>query len=141
MFFIIVWKDAFIHEESLLHLYRADSEHSKEVVKRYDWTYTTDYRGTLLGEHMQIKVFCALTLKLAECGVSLTQRAREQVTPTTERIDMERLKAREQIKFFEDVLLFEDELHDHGVSMINVKIVSFIGFLYKFTALMVGFVR
>ncbi|XP_067253346.1 TIP41-like protein [Chanodichthys erythropterus] len=78
---------------------RADSEHSKDVVKRYDWTYTTDYRGTLLGEHMQIKV-----------------------TPTTERIDMERLKAREQIKFFEDVLLFEDELHDHGVSMINVKI-------------------
>lgn len=78
---------------------RADSEHSKDVVKRYDWTYTTDYRGTLLGEHMQIKV-----------------------TPTTDRIDMERLKAREQIKFFEDVLLFEDELHDHGVSMISVKI-------------------
>lgn len=26
--------------------------------------------------------------------------------------------------FFEDVLLFEDELHDHGVSMISVKIVS-----------------
>ncbi|XP_077098048.1 TIP41-like protein isoform X1 [Siphateles boraxobius] len=78
---------------------RADSEHSKDVVKRYDWTYTTDYRGTLLGEHMQIKV-----------------------TPTADRIDMEKLKAREQIKFFEDVLLFEDELHDHGVSMISVKI-------------------
>ena len=29
---------------------RADSEHSKEVVKPYDWTYTTDYRGTLLGD-------------------------------------------------------------------------------------------
>ncbi|XDV54932.1 hypothetical protein PO909_023118 [Leuciscus waleckii] len=78
---------------------RADSEHSKDVVKRYDWTYTTDYRGTLLGEHMQIKV-----------------------TPTADRIDMEKLKAREQIQFFEDVLLFEDELHDHGVSMISVKI-------------------
>ncbi|XP_041935314.1 TIP41-like protein [Alosa pseudoharengus] len=76
---------------------RADSEHSKEVVKRYDWTYTTDYRGTLLGEDMRI-------------------------TPTTERIDLERLKAREQIVFFEDVLLFEDELHDHGVSMISAKI-------------------
>ncbi|XP_026872817.1 TIP41-like protein [Electrophorus electricus] len=78
---------------------RADSEHSKEVVKRYDWTYTTDYRGTLLGEDLQIKV-----------------------SPTTERIDLEKLKAREQIMFFEDVLLFEDELHDHGVSMISVKI-------------------
>jgi hypothetical protein len=35
---------------------RADSEHSKEVVKRYDWTYTTDYRGTLLGEDLQMTV-------------------------------------------------------------------------------------
>ncbi|KAG9351548.1 hypothetical protein JZ751_022799 [Albula glossodonta] len=78
---------------------RADSEHSKEVVKHYDWTYTTDYRGTLLGEDLKIEVM-----------------------PTTERIDMEKLKAREQIMFFEDVLLFEDELHDHGVSMISVKI-------------------
>ncbi|XP_040908120.1 TIP41-like protein isoform X2 [Toxotes jaculatrix] len=78
---------------------RADSEHSKEVVRPYDWTYTTDYRGTLIGEGMQIKV-----------------------NGTTERIDMEKLKAREQIMFFDDVLLFEDELHDHGVSMISVKI-------------------
>lgn len=30
--------------------------------------------------------------------------------------------------FFEDVLLFEDELHDHGVSMISVKIVSGVYF-------------
>ncbi|XP_008331714.1 TIP41-like protein [Cynoglossus semilaevis] len=78
---------------------RAESEHSKEVVKPYDWTYTTDYRGTLIGEETQMKV-----------------------SETTERIDMEKLKAREQIMFFDEVLLFEDELHDHGVSMISVKI-------------------
>uniref|UniRef100_H3D9R6 TIP41-like protein n=2 Tax=Tetraodon nigroviridis TaxID=99883 RepID=H3D9R6_TETNG len=78
---------------------RMDSEHSKEVLKPYDWTYTTDYRGTLIGEDPQI-----------------------QVTKTTERIDLERLKAREQIMFFDEVLLFEDELHDHGVSMLSVKI-------------------
>lgn len=47
------------------------------------------------------------------------------MTKTTERIDLERLKAREQIMFFDEVLLFEDELHDHGVSMLSVKIVSF----------------
>lgn len=46
------------------------------------------------------------------------------MTNTEERIDIEKLKAREHIMFFEEVLLFEDELHDHGVSMINVKIVS-----------------
>lgn len=33
-----------------------DSEHSKEVLKPYDWTYTTDYRGSLIGEDMQIQV-------------------------------------------------------------------------------------
>ena len=47
-----------------------------------------------------------------------------KVTETSERIDLEKLKAREQIMFFDEVLLFEDELHDHGVSMISVKIVS-----------------
>lgn len=26
--------------------------------------------------------------------------------------------------FFEEVLLFEDELHDHGVSSLSVKVVS-----------------
>ncbi|XP_034044688.1 TIP41-like protein [Thalassophryne amazonica] len=76
---------------------RADSEHSKEVVRPYDWTYTTDYRGTLIGDRIA-------------------------VVETAERIDLEKLKAREQIIFFEEVLLFEDELHDHGVSTISVKI-------------------
>lgn len=47
-----------------------------------------------------------------------------QVSATTEHIDTEKLKAREQIMFFEEVLLFEDELHDHGVSSLSVKIVS-----------------
>ncbi|XP_061660119.1 TIP41-like protein [Syngnathoides biaculeatus] len=75
------------------------SEHCQEVVKPYDWTFTTDYKGTLIGEELQIKV-----------------------SETTERINLEKLRAREQIVFFDEVLLFEDELHDHGVSMISVKI-------------------
>lgn len=47
-----------------------------------------------------------------------------KVSKTVERIDMEKLKVREHIMFFDEVLLFEDELHDHGVSMLSVKIVS-----------------
>uniref|UniRef100_A0A8C6B3P2 TIP41-like protein n=1 Tax=Monodon monoceros TaxID=40151 RepID=A0A8C6B3P2_MONMO len=58
-----------------------------------------NYKGTLLGESLKLKV-----------------------VPTTDHIDIEKLKAREQIKFFEEVLLFEDELHDHGVSSLSVKI-------------------
>nr|XP_036874745.1 TIP41-like protein [Manis javanica] len=76
-----------------------ESEHPKEVIKPHDWTYTTDYKGTLLGESLKLKV-----------------------VPTTDHIDTEKLKAREPIKFFEEVLLFEDELHDHGVSSLSVKI-------------------
>lgn len=59
--------------------------------------YTTDYKETLLGEALKLKV-----------------------VPTTYHIDTEKSKARE-IKFFEEVLS-EDELHDHGVSSLSVKI-------------------
>lgn len=63
------------------------------------------------------------------CFIS-TRRFFDKVTKTSERIDIEKLKAREQIMFFDDVLLFEDELHDHGVSMISVKIVSSVHFFF-----------
>lgn len=78
---------------------RSESEVPREAARPYDWTFTTDYRGTLTGEERKMKVM-----------------------KTTDQIDLERLKTREQILFFDDVLLFEDELHDHGVSMISVKI-------------------
>lgn len=44
-----------------LRAYFQKGEHSKEVIKPYDWTYTTDYKGTLLGESLKLKVnliFC-----------------------------------------------------------------------------------
>lgn len=47
-----------------------------------------------------------------------------KVEPTDERIDLEKLKVREKIHFYEDILLFDDELSDNGSSIMNVKIVS-----------------
>ena len=47
-----------------------------------------------------------------------------QVAETTDRIDMEKLKKRDPIHFYDDVLLFEDELSDHGTSILSVKVVS-----------------
>ena len=47
-----------------------------------------------------------------------------QVTQTTERINLEKLKQRERITFYDDIMLFEDELSDNGCSVLNVKIVS-----------------
>ncbi|TRY94816.1 hypothetical protein DNTS_029840 [Danionella cerebrum] len=66
---------------------RPEAELSSEQVKHYDWTYTTDYRGTLLGETNQIT----------------------------------------------EVLLFEDELHDHGVSTISAKIAGKSHMLREFS--------
>ena len=47
-----------------------------------------------------------------------------QVTSTEERIDVEKLKQHDKIHFYADIMLFEDELHDCGCSILNVKIVS-----------------
>ena len=47
-----------------------------------------------------------------------------QVNEASERIDLERLKVREKIHFFGDIMLYEDELADNGRSVLSVKIVS-----------------
>ena len=47
---------------------------------------------------------------------------------TEERIDYEKLKDQERIAFYDEVILFEDELADNGAAVFSVKIVS-IGLL------------
>lgn len=42
---------------------------------------------------------------------------------TKERIDLEQLKVKEKIFFYEDVILYEDELADNGIAKLNVKMV------------------
>lgn len=64
----------------------------------YDWTYTpTDYRGSLFGD---IKV-----------------------SDTEQKIDYEKLKVREKILFFDEVILYEDELDDNGCAVLTTKVV------------------
>lgn len=46
-----------------------------------------------------------------------------QVEPTKERIDLEQLKVKEKIYFYEDIILYEDELADNGIAKLNVKMV------------------
>jgi len=42
--------------------------------------------------------------------------------PTDERIDLEQLKVKEKIFFYEDLILYEDELADNGIAKLNVKL-------------------
>lgn len=76
---------------------RPDAEKPKRT---FDWTFSTDYRGTLTNNII--------------------------VEPTDESINLDILKRKEQILFYHDLTLFEDELHDHGISKLSVKIVSIL---------------
>ncbi|KAI5304775.1 hypothetical protein KEM56_005948 [Ascosphaera pollenicola] len=73
------------------------SEDIKEYVKPFDWSYTTDYKGTVLS----------------------TERP---FTPTDEQIPIELLKRPDPILLFDEIVIYEDELADNGISMLSVKI-------------------
>jgi type 2A phosphatase activator TIP41 len=70
----------------------------KEVVKPYDWSYSTTYTGTLAPTNP--KTF----------------------SPTEMQIPLELLKRRDPILFFDEVVLYESELDDNGISMFSVKL-------------------
>lgn len=71
---------------------------TQEKLKPFDWTFSTDYQGTLNEKFI--------------------------VEPTDLKIDRFKLMVKEQILFYNDLTLFEDELHDNGTSECSVKIVS-----------------
>lgn len=97
----------------IIHVILNCSDQVKELDIPYDWTYTTEYRGTLS--------------KLASSnGVFNRTDQQVRIEATKERIDMDKLKEREPILWFDDVNLYEDELHDHGISIMNVKVVRWL---------------
>lgn len=74
-------------------------EHLGQKIKPFDWTFSSDYKGTIKGP--------------------------VKILPTDERIDIEKLKVKEKILFYQDLMLYEDELHDNGISSCTIKIVIF----------------
>ena len=76
---------------------REDSHDIKEVVKPFDWSYSTDFKGTL----------SPTSPPFSACS-----------TP----IPIELLKRPDPILFFDDVMLYEDELADNGIAMLSCKI-------------------
>jgi type 2A phosphatase activator TIP41 len=73
-------------------------DNTKEKLKPFDWTFTSDYQGTPNDKFI--------------------------IEPTDMKIDKFKLMVKEQILFYHDLTLFEDELHDNGTSVCSVKIVS-----------------
>ncbi|CAG8479144.1 4358_t:CDS:2 [Acaulospora morrowiae] len=87
------------YSEEWSHRRAKNNEHIKDVVKPFDWTYSTSYSGTL---------------KSALKG--------QKFEITTERINIEKLKIPEPILFYDEIILFEDELADNGTALLNAKV-------------------
>jgi type 2A phosphatase activator TIP41 len=83
---------------------RTDCEFSKRILKPFDWTYCTDYHGTLIPEDEN------------------RSHERLQIEETDQKIDMDKLKQKDEILYYENVDLFEDELADHGIAQFSAKI-------------------
>lgn len=86
---------------------RENCEYARQVKNNFDWTYTTFYCGHLLPK--------------AEEG---NEDKRIKIESTNESIDLDKLRVQEEILFYHEIDLFEDELADNGVAKLNLKIVS-----------------
>lgn len=78
---------------------RKNSPHLNKIVHPFDWTYSTDYSGTITA-----------------------QESLEEGEITDLQIDYEKLKVQEKILFFDEVVLYEDELDDNGCTKLSAKI-------------------
>lgn len=76
---------------------RQDTHDIKEVIKPFDWSYTTAFNGTLS---------------------PTSPPFHNSSTP----IPVELLKRPDPILFFDDVVLYEDELADNGIAMLSCKV-------------------
>ena len=71
---------------------RKDHVATSKTTKPFDWTFTSEYAGTL-GPDVRIE-------------------------ETDLKIDMEKLKRRDPIFFYTQLTMYEDELADHGCSLV-----------------------
>lgn len=69
---------------------------SLDISQNYDWTYTTTYKGTVSGPKL--------------------------VRDDNLELPIEKLSRLDPILFYDDMILFEDELADNGISVLNVKV-------------------
>lgn len=97
-------------EEGMLQVavadaWKKDREHNddiKQVVKPFDWSYSTDYKGT------------------THAGESKGEWQATDSSKHAIRVDL--LSRPDPILFFDTVDLYEDELADNGIGLLSIKI-------------------
>ncbi|KAK8055451.1 hypothetical protein PG993_000678 [Apiospora rasikravindrae] len=103
----------------------------KEVVKPYDWSYSTTYRGTTTPSTSTSPSSSTPPSSDHNCNNNTQTKnipmlapvgpAADDPTRPAQQIPLELLKRRDPILFFDDVVLYESELDDNGISMLSVK--------------------
>ncbi|KAI1413713.1 TIP41-domain-containing protein [Hypoxylon sp. FL1857] len=115
----------------------------KDVVKPYDWSYSTTYKGTVSTSPSSSSSSTTSSTPLAPPPPPPTAAATPNTTgsenaskdtttegnnkkldftPTDKPIPIELLKRRDPILFFDEVMLYESELDDNGISVLSVKV-------------------
>lgn len=89
------------------------SKPSQQVILDYDYTFTTPYCGS---ETIEIDTEQHGRGGISEGTCSLHWEDSE------EQIDVVALASKEPILFYDEVVLYEDELADNGVSLLTVKV-------------------
>lgn len=67
------------------------------MVKPFDWSYSTDYKGT-------------------------EQSPSTLLEPSSNPIPLDLLKRPDPIIFFDEVMLYEDEMADNGITLLSCKV-------------------
>ncbi|CAI0470428.1 unnamed protein product [Linum tenue] len=89
----------------------------QQVILDYDYTFTTPYVGSEMMENENGKVIdVSDKLHWEDCK---------------EHIDVGALASKEPILFYDEVVLYEDELADNGVSLLTVKVLRVDGVLMR----------
>jgi type 2A phosphatase activator TIP41 len=83
----------------------------KEVVKPYDWSYSTVYDGTVRRDP-----------DAASTTTAAADLPQFKPAPPGKAIPIELLKRRDPILFFDEVVLYESELDDNGISIYSAKL-------------------
>lgn len=109
-----------IVETSLIDFSKESTLKSGEIkqdLEPYDWTYTTLYKGTIqLDKDKQEGVIITgvVTDLLQDFG---------KPVPSKDKLNVELLKRPDPILFFNELVLYEDELADNGTTQLSLKVV------------------
>ncbi|GAA0141817.1 hypothetical protein LIER_02872 [Lithospermum erythrorhizon] len=107
---LVGWKDLALPpvEVPAAQKWKLRSKPAQQLILDYDYTFTTPYCGSQTVEvNHEDQITTARSLHWEDCQ---------------DQIDVISLSSREPILFYDEIILYEDELGDNGVSLLTVKV-------------------